>query len=372
MNIKKMRVAIIGTGMIANSAHLPAYRHISDLVEVVACADIREDAARETAERYGIPKYYTDPQKMLDEVKPDLVSICTPNNYHKQWTIAALRAGANVVCEKPIAVKYQDALDMFDEAEKAGKFLFPCQTMRFSDNMMAAKNISETGRLGQVYFGDLSSIRRRGVPTWGMFHMKEHNAGGPFCDLGVHIIDSFLWIAGNPKFESVSGRTWTKIANTKEDIETSLVDSGAPGGTFTPRPYDYHEFNVEDFSAGTIKFENELLVNFKFSWAVNMPNSSGMIFSGTNAGMITNPLTVITNLDHYQTEIKPTVMRHADYGTAPFSGHKWLMEHIQDVLRNGVEPIIKKEEALNVVAVIEAFYLSSKLNHEVTSSEIIK
>lgn len=370
--MKKMRVAVIGNGMIANAAHLPAYKNLGDLVEVVACADIREEAARETAQRYGIPKYYTDPQRMLDEIKPDLVSVCTPNNYHKQWAIAALRAGANVVCEKPIAVHYKDAVEMFAEADKAGKLLFPCQTMRFTDNTMAAKKIAETGRLGQVYFGDISAVRRRGVPTWGMFHMKEHNAGGPFCDLGVHILDSFLWIAGNPKMQAVSGRAWTKLANTKEDIETSLSESGAPAGTFTPRPYDYHEFTVEDFSAGTARFEGGLLVNFKFSWAVNMPNSGGMTFAGTGAGMLNNPLTVYANIDGFQTEVSPHVIKHANYGGASFTGHMWLMEHVQDVLRHGVEPIVKREEALNVVAAIEAFYLSSELNREVTFAELKK
>jgi len=269
-------------------------------------------------------------------------------------------------------VHYKDALEMFAEADRAGKLLFPCQTMRFQDNTMAARRIAETGRLGQVYFGDISAVRRRGVPTWGMFHMKEHNAGGPFCDLGVHILDSFLWIAGNPKLQAVSGRAWTKLADKKEDIETSLAESGAPAGTFTPRPYDYREFTVEDFAAGSARFENDLLMNFKFSWAVNMPNSGGMVFAGTGAGMANNPLTVYANVDGFQTEVTPHVIKHGNYAGAAFTGHIWLMEHVQDVLRNGVEPIVKREEALNVVAAIEAFYRSSELNREVTFAELEK
>ena len=99
---EKLKVEIIGTGMIANSAHFPALNVLrkQGLVEVVGVADIRSEAAAETAERHGVPKWYTDPQRMLDELHPDFVAVCTPNVYHKEWTIKALRAGAHVACEK--------------------------------------------------------------------------------------------------------------------------------------------------------------------------------------------------------------------------------------------------------------------------------
>ncbi len=185
MKEKKLRVGIIGTGMIANAAHLPAYKNISDRVEVVAVADDRLEAASDTAKRWNVPNVYDNPQKMLDEMNLDLVSICTPNSSHTQWTIAALRAGAHVACEKPGAITYQDGVDMFNEMDKTGKHLFITQTRRFYDNTISAKRIMEEGRVGEAYFADLEFIRRRGVPKWGFFHMKEYNHGGPFCDLGV-------------------------------------------------------------------------------------------------------------------------------------------------------------------------------------------
>ena len=72
--MKQYKVAIIGNGMICNAAHIPAYQAMGDKVRIVAVADIREEAARETAERHGIPKYYVDPYKMLEEEKPDIIS----------------------------------------------------------------------------------------------------------------------------------------------------------------------------------------------------------------------------------------------------------------------------------------------------------
>ena len=93
--------------------------------------------------------------------------------------------------------------------------------------MQQSKVLVDNGELGDVYFSDIEFIRRIGIPTWGYFHMKEHNFGGPFCDLGVHLIDSLLWIVGDKKVESVSGSAYTKIANQGEDILLSSAESGA-------------------------------------------------------------------------------------------------------------------------------------------------
>ena len=132
MNIKPYRVAVIGTGMIANAAHLAVLTHLKGrgVVDVVGVADVRPEAVRETAARYHIPAEYTDPQRMLEELRPDVTAVCTPNAYHKQWSIAALRAGSHVICEKPMTVIYHDAIEMFGVAEKCGKLLFPAQRQR--------------------------------------------------------------------------------------------------------------------------------------------------------------------------------------------------------------------------------------------------
>ena len=134
---KVYRVAIIGTGMICNAAHIPAYKAMGDKVKIVAVADIREEAAKETAERHNIPKYYVDAYEMLEKEKPDIISVCTPNAYHVEYTLAGLRAGCDVFCEKPVAVKYTDAEMVFAEAEKLGKHLFVTQSLRFFKDYVA-------------------------------------------------------------------------------------------------------------------------------------------------------------------------------------------------------------------------------------------
>ena len=369
---KKLRVGVIGTGMIANAAHLPAFENVGDRMELVAVADLRLQSAQDTAERFKIPYVYDDPQKMLDEMDLDIVSICTPNNYHKKWSVAAFRAGCHVACEKPAATTYNDAAEMFAEAEKAGKNLFVTQTMRFSDMIISAKRIIDAGRVGEPYFGEISIIRRRGVPTWGYFHRKEFNFGGPFCDIGVHFLDSLLYLTDNPKIKSVHGKAWAKIANQNEDIETSLAESGAFQGVFTPIEYNNDEFSVEDMSAGLIRFENDLLVNFKFSWAVNISNGEYMHIAGTKGGIQIMPdMKVLTNQDGFQVEIFPHQIVRKEYaGVTAFTGHFKVMEHILDVLDGKCEYIIKKDEVLNTTGAIEAFYLSSEQDRDVLISEL--
>ena len=372
MENKKLRITIIGAGMIANSAHLPAIADLQkkDLVEVVGVADIRPEAAEETARRYHIPNWYADPQKMLDELKPDLVSVCTPNLPHKHWSIAALKAGAHVMCEKPIALTYQDAKEMFQAAEDNGKILYPCQSRRWSPDMTFARDAIIQGDIGKPYFADISFVRRYGIPTWGMFHMREQNGGGAFCDLGVHFIDALLWMTGNPRVEAVSGKAFDNLAKQGKDILLSIKESGAYTGTFTPRPYDHEEFSVEECATGFIRLAGNFGVNFKFTWALNLPTSKSFVVCGENGGIDSEQFMLYKNTGHYQSEIKLKYFDNRPYSGVPFDGHRYMYPHVLNVIAGKEERIVKPEETLNVVAAIECFYRSAVENREVASEEL--
>ncbi|HEY3340715.1 MAG TPA: Gfo/Idh/MocA family oxidoreductase, partial [Anaerolineae bacterium] len=344
------------------AAHLPAWKALPNDVEVVGVADIREEAARESAQRYAVPKAYTDPQKMLDELSPDIVSVCTPNVYHKEWTIAALKAGANVLCEKPLTLTYAGAQEMFQTAKDCGRMLYPSQSMRFMSHFSAAKEMVTEGRLGEIYYAEVNSIRRRGIPKWGFFHMKKHNAGGPVCDLGVHTIDAVLWIMGNPKVKAVSGMTYAKLGHLDEGLVTSLEESGAPIGVFTPRPYDYHEFDVEDFASGYIRLENNTTLAMKTSWAVNMPESFDLTVAGTQGGIQLPPLKLFTNQGRYQVEVAPKVLPDPKVA---FSGHYGMTANMIRALRGEEEMVVKPEQTLTVVRIIELMYRSAQEGREI-------
>ena len=105
----RYRVTVIGTGMIATAGHIPAWKHLADAVEIAAVADLQQDRAELVAQTQGIPRGYGDWRRILEESEPDIVSVCTPNAHHREPAIAALQAGAHVLCEKPIATSLSDA-----------------------------------------------------------------------------------------------------------------------------------------------------------------------------------------------------------------------------------------------------------------------
>ena len=358
-----IRVALIGAGMIVNSAHIPAYRHRSDVFELVAVFDAYEPSARNTAENSGIPAWYTDAKKMLEEVQPDLVSVCVPNSFHKEYVTLALSAGCHVLCEKPLAFTYRDAVEMYDLANKQGKLLVACQSMRYTPDRLAAKAYIDAGQVGDIYYADFSRIRRRGIPTWGRFHMKSSSCGGALVDIGVHMLDAMLWLMGNPKIAAV-----TAACSRNHAFETGdLVSSGArTGSVANARVFNPNEMDVEDFAAGSIRFENGCVANFNTAWAANMPESSSISLVGRKKGVFLPSCEIYYGADGYEKlPVQPDI-----YGAEAFPGHFHIVDNLADVLTGKGELEIKPEETIQVSAVMEMFYRSAQEGREICFREL--
>jgi predicted dehydrogenase len=365
MTPEKLKVAVIGTGMIARAGHVPAWKNLSDRVEVVGVAGTDRERTDEFARTEGIPQAYTDWQKMLTRTKPDIVSVTTPNSYHREHTVAALEAGAHVWCEKPASTCHADAAEMFEVAQKKGRQVFICQTLRFANEVRAAKELVEAGRLGEIYYAEGFGMRRRGIPRWGRFHMKEHSGGGPVYDLGVHLLDRALWIMGFPKVQAVSSMTYTKFGNRDEGIATLVEDSGAPLGAHFPRPFDHRDFDVEDMAVGMIRFENKVVVNFKVSWAANAPDTWSTSLMGTEGGLELDPLRLTTQLDRYQADV---ALRVPPDRNVAFQGHWAAAEHFLRVLEGQEELLVKPSEVLTIMKILDAIYQSAEEGKEIAIS----
>lgn len=357
------KVAIISCGMIANSAHIPAYKAFPDKYEIVAVCDINEEAARKTAKEQAIPNYYTDAETMLKIHKPDVVSVCVPNVLHKQYTMLALSYGANVLCEKPLAYKYRDAKEMFDLAARNGRLLMTCQSLRFLPERLAAMEKIKQGEVGDIYYAEVSRIRRRGIPTWGKFHLKEFSGGGALLDIGVHGLDSVIWLMGNKKCRSVKA----DMLKVHADELGSAIASGALKNNVSASAFRPDEMDVESFASGHVSFADGATLSFTVAWAANLREENNIILVGKKSGIDIENRKIYSGAQ----DVSDLTVTPNGFQKEPFYGHFCLVENLCDVLDGKAELFVTPEETLNVTAIIEAAYLSNELGREVNMDEIV-
>ena len=171
-------------------------------------------------------------------------------------TVAALEAGKHVMCEKPMAKTAADAQKMLDAARKTGKKLTIGYQNRCRPDSLLMKKAVDAGALGDIYFAKAHAIRRRAVPTWGVFLNEYEQGGGPLIDIGTHALDLTLWMMDNYKPKAVLGSTFKKLGNQTE--------TGNAWGNWDPK-----EFTVEDSAFGFVTMENGATIILESSWALN-------------------------------------------------------------------------------------------------------
>ena len=183
--MKKLKVAVIGCGGIANQKHFPALKNNSDMNEIVAFCDVIEERAVKAAKEFGTPdaKVYTDYRELLKDESIEVVHICTPNVSHSEIAIAAFEAKKNVYCEKPMSHSTEEAEKMVEAWKESGMQFTVGYQNRFRPEVQNLHAACEKGDLGEIYYGKAHAVRRRGVPTWGVFMDKEAQGGGPLIDI---------------------------------------------------------------------------------------------------------------------------------------------------------------------------------------------
>ena len=344
--MKTLNIGIIGTGGIGSGIHCPAVKAQPD-VKLLAVCDTREEVVREVAEKFEVPHVFTDYEKLLEMGEIDAVHVCTPNIFHMPPTVAALNAGKHVLVEKPIARNAVEGAKMVEAARKTGKKLMVAHNMRFTAESQYLKRVIDAGELGEIYFGRVWALRRRGIPGWGVFIDKEQQGGGPLIDIGVHVVDLALFLMGHPKPTSASGTAFTKIGNT-------------PGHIGKWGPWDHTEYTVEDYAAGFIRLDNGASIALESSFAANLGQESlNVALMGTRGGADTSPLKVYGESNGALTDTTPAFI--------PEDGTSYEAEAraFYDCIANDTQPPVTGEQALNVMKILDALYESSDEGREV-------
>ena len=351
---KLIKVGIIGCGGIANGKHMPSLAKVKDC-EMVAFCDIILERAQKAAEKFGTKdaKVFTDYKELLKESDIDVIHVCTPNRSHSFITVDALESGKHVMCEKPMAINSVEAKKMLDAAKRTGKKLSIGYQNRFRSDSIYLKQEAEADVFGDIYYAKATAIRRRAVPTWGVFLNEYEQGGGPLIDIGTHALDLTLWVMNNYKPKYCVGTTYHKL---NKDTKT-----GNSWGDWDPE-----KFTVEDSAFGFVVMENGATIVLESAWALNTLDVREAVTSvcGTKAGADMNDGLRINGIRNgRQIVTKPNF----NAGGVAFSdGNKnesaadaeerlWI-----EAVRNDTDPITLPEQAYCVTRILEGIYESAK------------
>lgn len=335
--MKKLKTAVIGCGNISTMHLTPI--SVMENAELAGVCDIKEDRARKAAEKYGV-KAYTDYKKMITDLKPDIVHICTPHYLHPVITRFALLHGVNVLCEKPMAISLADAEENVRIAkEKNLKYgvVFQC---RFNDSSVMVKNILDSGELGRI-------VSARSTLTWckpdSYYTLSDwkgtwdKEGGGVIIDQAIHSMDLVNWFIGS----------------TPVKVEAHLSNRG-------------HEImEVDDSAEGLITYENGVKYGF---WAMNNYGCDEPI----EIRLFCEKGRVVMDYDSahiWFANGKEQSCRQGDDGLV-YEGGKdyWGFRHSKaiadfyDAVINDSQPLVSGEEALKIQKIICQIYENVNIN----------
>lgn len=337
----RLRIGILGAGGISQLMHIPVIRKHPD-AELVAIADIELAKAASVADKFKIPSFYRDPERLLARDDIDAVHVNTPTNSHMALTLAALSAGKHVLVEKPIARKASEAYRMVAAAKDADRQLMVAMNLRFRPDAMILKKFIEAGEIGRV-----DTVRARWLKKkdrWSRSPWLSNtriSGGGVLMDLGIQMLDVCWWILGNPKFERV----------TAQAIRDRLG------------------FRVEDTMVSFYTLKGDTTLYLNVTWAFMSEDSEAFtMFSGSKGAGSVNPLKITKEVHGSLVNVTPAgkPMRPQDLYKKSFESE---MDHFYQSIRSNTTPVSSGEEAATLMDVIESTYQSAAEKREVIVGE---
>ncbi|MBI4535693.1 MAG: Gfo/Idh/MocA family oxidoreductase [Ignavibacteriae bacterium] len=332
----KVKVGVVGLGWIAQVVHLPILKKLPE-AEIVAVCDRDRSRVSLVAEKFGIKKFFTDINQMMEIEEIEAVIVSTSTDAHKEATIPALNAGKDVLVEKPIARHYSEALEMAEAARAANRKLMVGMNQRFRPDMMILKSFLEGKEIGDIFYVKAGWLRKNiSNETW--LTQKSRSGGGVFIDLGLVMFDVAYWMMGYPEVRRV-----------------------------TATHYSHRTKEVEDTSLSTITMKNGSVMNIEVSWSVFVEDDVYYcdIF-GTEGSATLSPLKINKELHGNLVNLAPAKLEsHQHLFKRSYENE---LKHFLGAVRN-VHPVISTgDEAVQRMRIVDAVYKSVRTGREVTLS----
>jgi len=323
--MKTLKVGVIGLGI--GRSHIEKYKQL-DGVELAAVADANEERLDAYADS-GVRRF-SSYEELCDDPDIDAVSICLPSFLHEPAAVRAFGKGKHVLCEKPLAHTAAAGERIVAAARASGKKFMMNLHLRFTPASTYIRSLLDSGELGEVYYSFSSYLRQpQGIPAGvgGWFYKKAQSGGGALLDNGVHLIDQQWYLMGCPKPVEAMGQTYNKFGS-------ELVGK---------------EFDVEDFAAGMIRFENGATLLFENAWASVVQEPTHLLrVLGTKMGATAEPFIVTRRHGGGCEQVTPAAIKTEN-----------PIEHFVRCIREDGRPIVTPEQGLAVLKMIEALYRSA-------------
>ncbi|HEY5223856.1 MAG TPA: Gfo/Idh/MocA family oxidoreductase [Microbacteriaceae bacterium] len=348
----RVRIGVIGTGSIAQF-HLDAYTKNPE-VELIAVSDINLDRARSVAEKYGARHAYSDPNELLADPDVDGVSICTWNDSHAQWAIAAIAAGKHVLVEKPMSRTYAEAAEVQKVVEASDRILQVGFVRRHSPNAQVLKTFIDNGDLGDIYYAKASLIRRVGNPG-GWFADKAISGGGPLIDVGVHVVDLCWYLMGSPRAVAVSANSYRHLGN-RANITTMP--------RYLVSDYDPSTNSVEDMVNALVRFDNGASMLVEASYSLHATKDSiGVSVFGDKGGADLEPrLEIATEKYGSVVNVIPQISSSAFELERGFANE---IGNFIDAIQGKVQSIAPASHGAEITKILENMYASADAGREI-------
>ena len=365
--MQKIKIGVIGAGGVAQFGHIPSFQAIPDVL-VTAISDPNKEKLKYVSKKFGITNAYTDYKQLVKRDDLDGVSICTPNNLHAEVSIAALKSGKHVLCEKPFAINMEQAEAIINEASKSGKLFLENFTHRFDLTTKIIKSFINKGKFGNIYYTKCSYLRRKGHPgLGGWFTHKKESGGGSLIDIGVHVMDLGLYFMESPKPVSVTASTY--------DYFTQNANDGGWPPSYTRLGDDFNKkVDTEDLVTALIKFDNDSTLLLEAGWAGYSETGIKISLFGTKAGVELvktvggvdegRPILfrIVEEVDGHLVDMNPVVPETFSYWENTFPG---FTRHFIACIREEEEPIMKLNDLLVVQKIVDSIYLSARTGNEI-------